>query len=80
MSQKLFTLPDDTQVYPGHDYHGNTVSTIGEERRFNPRFFNRNREEFIDFMSRLNLPSPKMMMEAVPANERCGNVKVPALV
>ncbi len=80
VNQKLFTLPDDTQVYPGHDYRGHTISTIGEERRFNPRFLNRNREEFIDFMGRLNLPNPKMMMEAVPANERCGNVEVPASV
>ena len=69
ISQKLFTLPDDTQVYPGHDYHGYTVSTIGGERRFNPQFYNRNREEFVDFMARLKLPNTKMIMEAVSANE-----------
>jgi glyoxylase-like metal-dependent hydrolase (beta-lactamase superfamily II) len=72
VTQKLFTLPDDTLVYPGHDYQGHTVSTIGEEKRWNPRFGNRTRDGFIDFMGSLNLPDPKRMMEAVPANELCG--------
>jgi glyoxylase-like metal-dependent hydrolase (beta-lactamase superfamily II) len=76
VTQKLFTLPDSTLVYPGHDYHGRTVSTIGEEKQWNPRFVGRNREEFIQFMASLDLPDPQKIMEAVPANERCGKVTV----
>lgn len=72
--QGLFSLPDNTLVYPAHDYRGHTVSTIGEEKRWNPRFAGRNRAEFIEFMNNLNLPDPKKIMEAVPANERCGKV------
>ncbi|MGB7275487.1 MAG: MBL fold metallo-hydrolase [Geitlerinemataceae cyanobacterium] len=74
ISQRLFALPDETLVYPGHDYRGNTVSTIGEEKQWNPRFVGRDRREFIEFMANLNLPNPKKMMEAVPANQRCGRV------
>ncbi|MCX7593833.1 MAG: MBL fold metallo-hydrolase [Fischerella sp.] len=74
VTQRLFTLPDDTLVYPGHDYRGHTVSTIGEEKRWNPRFVGRDRNNFIELMANLNLPDPKKMMEAVPANEQCGNV------
>jgi sulfur dioxygenase len=76
ITQRLFTLPEDTLVYPGHDYRGHTVSTIGEEKRFNPRFLGRSRADFIDFMAHLNLPSPQKIMEAVPANEHCGRVTV----
>ncbi|MEM8614092.1 MAG: MBL fold metallo-hydrolase [Cyanobacteria bacterium P01_H01_bin.105] len=72
VTQRLFSLPDETWVYPGHDYKGHTLSTIGEEKRLNPRFAGRTRDEFIAFMENLNLPNPKKMMEAVPANERCG--------
>lgn len=74
VTQRLFMLPDETLVYPGHDYHGHTVSTIGEEKQYNPRFTKCNRNDFIELMKNLNLPSPKKMMEAVPANERCGNL------
>ncbi|MEA5503541.1 MBL fold metallo-hydrolase [Halotia wernerae UHCC 0503] len=74
VTQRLFTLPDETLVYPAHDYRGHTVSTIGEEKQWNPRFVGRSREEFIEFMGNLNLPDPKKIMEAVPANERCGSV------
>lgn len=77
VTQRLFTLPDATLVYPGHDYRGHTVSTIGEEKRFNPRFVGRDRPSFIEMMENLNLPNPQKIMEAVPANERCGNI--PAL-
>jgi sulfur dioxygenase len=73
VTQRLFTLPDTTLVYPGHDYRGNTVSTIGEEKQFNPRFVGRNRDNFIQFMASLNLPNPQKIMEAVPANEHCGH-------
>ncbi|AKG21174.1 MBL fold metallo-hydrolase [Calothrix sp. 336/3] len=74
ITQRLFTLPDPTLVYPGHDYRGQTVSTIGEEKQWNPRFVGNNRDQFIQLMANLNLPNPKKIMEAVPANQRCGNV------
>lgn len=74
VTKKLFTLPDTTLVYPGHDYRGHTVSTIGEEKLWNPRFAGRDRQNFIQFMNNLNLPQPKKMMEAVPANEQCGRM------
>ncbi|NJN76326.1 MAG: MBL fold metallo-hydrolase [Synechococcaceae cyanobacterium RL_1_2] len=72
VTERLFTLPDETLVYPGHDYRGHTVSTIGEEKTLNPRFVGRDRAEFIDYMAHLNLPDPKKIMEAVPANQQCG--------
>ncbi|NBD17619.1 MAG: MBL fold metallo-hydrolase [Cyanobacteria bacterium] len=72
VTERLFTLPDNTLVYPGHDYKGFTVSTIGEEKQYNPRFVGRTRDQFIEFMNNLNLPDPKKMMEAVPANQKCG--------
>lgn len=68
---RLFTLPDDTWVFPGHDYKGQTRSTIAEEKLFNPRF-TLTREAFIEHMKNLNLPYPKRIMEAVPANQACG--------
>ena len=71
VTQKLFTLPDETLVYPAHDYKGHSVSTIGEEKQWNPRF-KKDRPNFIQFMNSLNLPNPKKMMEAVPANQKCG--------
>ncbi|MEO6697179.1 MAG: MBL fold metallo-hydrolase, partial [Gammaproteobacteria bacterium] len=71
--QHLFNLPDATLVYPAHDYHGHNVSTIGEEKKWNPRFSGRTREQFIEYMNGLELPYPKKIMEALPANERCGN-------
>ena len=69
---KLLTLPEDTLVYPAHDYRGMTVSTIGEEKRCNPRLQVRNVNEYVDLMSSLNLPKPKLMDIAVPANLRLG--------
>lgn len=72
ITRRLFTLPDDTRVYPGHDYRGLTVSTIGEEKQFNARIAGRTREEFVRLMSGLNLPAPKKIAEAVPANRACG--------
>ncbi|MBP0014701.1 MAG: MBL fold metallo-hydrolase [Roseofilum sp. SBFL] len=77
ITQRLFTLPNSTEVYPGHDYKGCTVSTIGEEKQFNPRLADHTRESFIALMQSLNLPNPKKIAEAVPANQRCG--KVPAV-
>jgi hypothetical protein len=65
-------LRDDTLVYPAHDYKGDTVSTIGEERRSNPRLQVRSVDEYVDLMNNLKLPNPKMMDVAVPANMRIG--------
>ncbi len=69
---KLLRLPDETMVFPAHDYKGETVSTIGEERMFNPRLQVKSVDEYADLMGRLNLPNPKMMDVAVPANMRVG--------
>ena len=68
----LFALPDETQVHPAHDYKGLTVTTIGEEKRFNARIAGRSRDEFIALMNGLDLPKPAMIDEAVPANRACG--------
>jgi glyoxylase-like metal-dependent hydrolase (beta-lactamase superfamily II)/rhodanese-related sulfurtransferase len=70
--QRLLKLRDDTLVYPAHDYKGDTVSTIGEERRNNPRLQVGSVEAYIDLMNSLNLPNPKMMDVAVPANMHIG--------
>lgn len=70
--EKLFMLPPDTLVYPGHDYKFKRVSTIQQEKDTNPRFKNQTQESFIELMHRLNLPEPKRIHEAVPANEKCG--------
>lgn len=72
VTQKLFTLPDATLVWPGHDYRGNTVSTIGWEKQHNPRLAHRTREEFVTLMENLNLPKPKLIDVAVPANQWLG--------
>jgi len=69
---KLLKLPEDTLVYPAHDYKGDMVSTIGEEKRCNPRLQVRSVDEYVELMGKLNLPNPKMMDVAVPANMRQG--------
>lgn len=69
---KLLTLPEATHVYPAHDYKGWTVSTIAEERAFNPRLQVKSAAEYAAIMDNLNLPSPKLMDVAVPANRHCG--------
>ena len=69
---RLLKLPDETLVYPAHDYKGETVSTIAEERAFNPRLQVKTVDDYVDLMSKLNLPDPKMMDIAVPANVRVG--------
>ncbi|WP_428310356.1 MBL fold metallo-hydrolase [Hydrocarboniphaga sp.] len=70
----LLRLPDETLVYPAHDYKGWTVSSIGEERRYNPRLAGKSREQYIELMNALKLPNPKLMDIAVPANLACGRV------
>jgi sulfur dioxygenase len=72
LHNKLLTLPDETLVYPGHDYKGWTVSTIGEEKINNPRLEPPTKDAFIELMDNLDLPNPKMMDVAVPANRACG--------
>ncbi|MDJ0556990.1 MAG: MBL fold metallo-hydrolase [Microcoleaceae cyanobacterium MO_207.B10] len=74
ITQKLFTLADETLVYPGHNYQGLTVSTIGEEKKHNPRLAGYSRTNFIELMANLNLPYPKNMIVAIPANEQCGKL------
>jgi glyoxylase-like metal-dependent hydrolase (beta-lactamase superfamily II)/rhodanese-related sulfurtransferase len=69
---RLLKLPDETLVYPAHDYKGETVSTIGEEKAFNPRLQVKSIEEYVGLMGSLNLPNPKMMDVAVPANMKVG--------
>jgi glyoxylase-like metal-dependent hydrolase (beta-lactamase superfamily II) len=74
--EKLFSLPEATFVYPGHDYRGLTVSTIGEEKRLNPRLGGgTTKEAFVAKMAALDLPPPAKIAEAVPANRACGNVE-----
>jgi len=71
ITEKLYAFPDETVVYPGHDYKGMTSSTIGEEKQFNPRLI-KGRDGFIELMANLNLANPKRIDEAVPANLACG--------
>jgi len=68
ITEKLFKLDEQTLVYPGHDYKGRRVSSIGEEKRFNARIAGKSREEFLEIMANLDLPSPKRIHEAVPLN------------
>jgi sulfur dioxygenase len=72
ITQRLFTLPDETLVYPAHDYQQRWISSIVQERTTNPRLAGKTREQFIEIMNNLNLPKPKMIDEAVPANRYCG--------
>jgi glyoxylase-like metal-dependent hydrolase (beta-lactamase superfamily II)/rhodanese-related sulfurtransferase len=72
ITQRLFTLPDDTVVYPGHDYKGRWISNIAQERTNNSRLAGKTKEEFVEIMTNLNLPAPKLIDMAVPANRFCG--------
>jgi glyoxylase-like metal-dependent hydrolase (beta-lactamase superfamily II)/rhodanese-related sulfurtransferase len=70
---KLFNLPDETLVYPAHDYKGHTSSSIEMEKKHNPRLnLNKSEEEFAEIMNNLNLPHPKQIDKAVPGNKICG--------
>ncbi|MEQ1879278.1 MAG: MBL fold metallo-hydrolase, partial [Bdellovibrionia bacterium] len=74
--EKLFTLPDETMVYPAHDYRGQTASTIGLEKSFNPRLgMKKTLGDFVKTMAELNLANPKKIHEAVPANLACGKIR-----
>ena len=72
VTKKLFSLPDDMLMWPGHDYKGQVVSTIGWEKQHNARLAKRSREEFVQLMAELNLPKPKRIDVAVPANQNLG--------
>ena len=75
--EKIFTLPGDTLVYPGHDYQQRRVSSVAQERARNPRLGGgKSLEEFVAIMAGLNLPRPKRMDVAVPANRECGEVQI----
>lgn len=76
ITKKLFQLPENTTVYPGHDYNGRTASSIGEEKTLNPYFAGVSEKEFIQKMDELNLPQPKRINIAVPGNMACGLDKV----
>jgi len=69
---KLLRLPDETLVFPAHDYKGDTVSTIGEEKRYNPRLQVKSIDDYVALMANLKLPNPKMMDVAVPSNMKIG--------
>ena len=72
ITQKLFVLPDDTTIWPGHDYRGHASSTVGEEKKYNSRLAGKSKPEFLAIMAALNLPRPKYLDVAVPANRECG--------
>jgi rhodanese-related sulfurtransferase len=73
IKEQIFTLPDECTIFPGHDYRGATSTSVGEEKRYNPRIGGDPREEdFALYMANLGLPHPKQMDVAVPANLRCG--------
>ncbi|MGQ0622639.1 MAG: MBL fold metallo-hydrolase [Panacagrimonas sp.] len=71
---KLFKLPDETTVYPAHDYKGWMSSSIGEEKRANPRLAGKTESQYVAIMNGLHLPNPKLMDVAVSANLACGKV------
>jgi len=71
--KKFFTLEDETLVYPGHDYEGRQITTIGQEKQRNPRLGNnKSEQDFVHIMNNMNLPYPKKIDFAVPGNTACG--------
>lgn len=75
VTEQIFTLPEECLLYPAHDYRGLTATSVYEEKRFNPRLGGeRNENDFVGYMKNLNLPHPKQIDEAVPANLECGAV------
>lgn len=72
ITRKLFSLSNDTLVYPGHDYNGRRVSNIAQEKAINPRLAGKSEDEFVQIMRNLNLPKPRLIDLAVPANRMCG--------
>jgi len=83
ITHKLFTLPDDTMVFPSHDYRGHFHSTIGEEKLTNPRVAGHSRDAYIDLMNNLGLPLPEKIQEALQSNQSAiedESVKFPSLM
>lgn len=74
ITQKIWPLAGETLIYPGHDYQHKHVSSVAQERESNARLSGKSRDEFIALMSDLNLPKPRLIELAVPANQQCGNV------
>jgi glyoxylase-like metal-dependent hydrolase (beta-lactamase superfamily II)/rhodanese-related sulfurtransferase len=75
VTEQIFSLPPECLVYPAHDYRGQTCSSVGEEKRFNPRIGLEHSEgDFVGYMENLGLPHPKQIDIAVPANMRCGRI------
>jgi sulfur dioxygenase len=72
ITKRLFELADETLIYAAHDYKGWTVSTIGEEKRYNPRIAGKSEAEYVKIMNNLKLPNPRLMDIALPANRACG--------
>lgn len=72
ITQRIFSLPDETLVYPAHDYQGRRVSSVMQEKLINPRLANKSHDEFVAIMEELNLPKPRLIDLAVPANRKCG--------
>ncbi len=72
ITQKIFSLADETLIYPAHDYNGRRVSCVAQEKTINPRLAGKTRAEFMAIMGSLNLPKPKLIDMAVPANRLCG--------
>ena len=70
---KLLKLPDDTLLYPGHDYNGKLVSTIGNEKKLNPRLQVSSADEYAEIMSKLNLSKPELMDSNIQSNIRLGS-------
>jgi sulfur dioxygenase len=69
ITQKIFTLPDKTLVFPAHDYRGHTQSTVGDEKRGNPRLAGRTRQAYVDLMNNLGLPLPDGIQESLQPNQ-----------
>ena len=72
MFNNILKLPEETLVYPGHDYNGKFSSTIGNEKKFNPRLQVKSVDEYVEIMSNLNLSKPEMMDSNVSKNIRLG--------
>ena len=68
----MLKLPEDTILYPGHDYNGKEFSTIGNEKKFNPRLQVKNVDEYVELMSNLNLAKPKLIDINVSRNIKLG--------
>ncbi|XP_052864818.1 persulfide dioxygenase ETHE1, mitochondrial [Anopheles cruzii] len=74
--ERIFTLPENFRLFPAHDYKGNMETSVAEEKRYNPRL-TKDVEAFVELMNNLNLPYPKMIDKAVPANRECGLFDIP---